>query len=128
MPAEVQKKAMSEWAGLENRLDRLVDKAYQINQLESAKPNCYMYRESENELKIFKATPAGFQLVESIAKGMEEEEQEVQSKVDPLKYLTETVLELSAVEDAQEILSGLKKATKKEDGALSLIESNEPTS
>jgi hypothetical protein len=120
-----QKSATSEWANLEDRLDSLVSKAYLIDHLEKLQSNSFMYRETANEEKIFRAGARGFELVKTVVK--EHDRQGSVTKVDPLKYLNETILELSAVEDAEALLTGSPKAVKKEDGTVPLLESIEPS-
>ena len=120
-----QKSATSEWANLEDRLDSLVSKACLIDQLERLQSNSFMYCETANEEKIFRAGPRGFELMKTVVK--ESDKKGGVTNVDPLKYLNETILELSAVEDAEALLTGSPKAVKKEDGTVPLLESSEPS-
>jgi hypothetical protein len=121
MKTSIRAQTNSEWAPLESRIDFLLDKANRLKHSQEL-PNTYMYRETEKAQKIFRAGPGGFELVRTLEKT---DEKEIAHSLDPMKYLTETILELSAVEDAQAILSGVPKAMKKEDGTVSLIESGE---
>jgi thioredoxin-like negative regulator of GroEL len=117
-----QKSANAEWADLERKFDILASKAELMDRLEKLQSGAFVYCESATQEKIFRAGPRGFELVKTMKKELQTAEQ---NEIDPLKYLNETILELSAVEDAQALLTQSPRAVKKEDGAVSLIESSE---
>jgi hypothetical protein len=114
-----------QWTNFENRLDNLASKVHLLERLEKLQSESYMYFETDKEEKIFKAGPRGFELVKSAEKEVKEDtSQQVQKSPDALQYLNEMISELSAVEDAEALLSGDPKVVKKEDGTIDLFESS----
>jgi TolA-binding protein len=117
-----------QWIDLESRLDDLASRARLLEQLERLQSQNYIYSESEKEEKIFKFGPKGFEIVKCSQKEEKRETERLvkeRDSVDPLRYLNELISELSAVEDAEALLSGNPKATKKEDGTTDLLRSSE---